>query len=56
MPDARAAIIDPDVVPWYDALVTPPPAVEDGCRSLPTRPAWGTDVNEAAVRARPPKT
>jgi L-alanine-DL-glutamate epimerase-like enolase superfamily enzyme len=23
--------------------------------NLPTRPGWGTDIDEAAVRARPPK-
>jgi L-alanine-DL-glutamate epimerase-like enolase superfamily enzyme len=47
--------IDPDVVPWYDDLVTHPPTIADGHLVLPTRPGWGTDVNEAAVRAHPPK-
>ena len=29
--------------------------LENGEFVLPTRPGWGVEVNEAAVRARPPK-
>ena len=47
--------IDPDVVPWYDDLVTHTPEIKDGHLLLPTRPGWGTEVNEAAVRAHPPR-
>ena len=32
------------------------PAIENGEFILPTGPGWGIDVNEKAVRARPPKT
>jgi L-alanine-DL-glutamate epimerase-like enolase superfamily enzyme len=55
VPNLRIMEIDPDVVPWYDELVTHPPTITDGHLVLPTRPGWGTDVNEAAVRAHPPK-
>lgn len=47
--------IDPDTVPWYDDLVTVKPVIEDGYLHLPTGPGWGTEVNEEAVRAHPPK-
>ena len=46
---------DVDAVPWRDELVDLPPVVENGEFVLPTRPGWGVEVNEAAVRARPPK-
>jgi len=55
VPNLRIMEIDPDVVPWYDDLVTHPPEIKDGHLILPTRPGWGTEVNEAAVRAHPPK-
>jgi galactonate dehydratase len=55
VPNLRIMEIDPDVVPWYDDLVTERPAIKDGHLILPTRPGWGTEVNEAAVRAHPPK-
>jgi L-alanine-DL-glutamate epimerase-like enolase superfamily enzyme len=29
--------------------------IENGELVLPTRPGWGIEVNERAVRARPPK-
>jgi L-alanine-DL-glutamate epimerase-like enolase superfamily enzyme len=47
--------IDPDTVPWYDELVTKMPVVENGHLLLPSGPGWGTDVNEEAVRAHPPR-
>jgi galactonate dehydratase len=55
VPNLRIMEIDPDVVPWYDDLVTERPEIKDGHLILPTRPGWGTEVNEAAVRAHPPK-
>jgi L-alanine-DL-glutamate epimerase-like enolase superfamily enzyme len=47
--------IDPDVVPWYDDLVTKRPRIDNGHLVLPTGPGWGTEVNEDAVRKHPPK-
>jgi L-alanine-DL-glutamate epimerase-like enolase superfamily enzyme len=47
--------IDPDMVPWQDELVTRTPRIEAGHLVLPAAPGWGTEVNEAAVRAHPPR-
>ena len=55
VPNLRIMEIDPDVVPWYDELVTHPPEIRDGHLILPTRPGWGTEINESAVGAHPPK-
>ncbi|RPH82717.1 MAG: mandelate racemase/muconate lactonizing enzyme family protein, partial [Candidatus Rokuibacteriota bacterium] len=55
VPNLRIMEIDPDVVPWYDDLVTHTPEIKDGHLILPTRPGWGSDVNEEAVRAHPPR-
>ena len=55
VPNLRIMEIDPDTVPWYDELVTHKPEIKDGHLMVPTRPGWGTDVNEEAVRAHPPR-
>lgn len=55
VPNFRIMEIDPDTVPWYDDLVTVKPVIEDGYLRLPMGPGWGTEVNEAAVRAHPPR-
>jgi galactonate dehydratase len=55
VPNLRIMEIDPDTVPWYDEFVTVKPRVEQGHLFLPTGPGWGTDVNEEAVRAHPPR-
>jgi galactonate dehydratase len=54
-PNVRIMEIDPDTVPWYDDLVTVKPVIADGHLLLPTGPGWGTEVNEDAVRAHPPR-
>ena len=54
-PNVRIMEIDPDTVPWYDDLVTVKPVIADGHLLLPTGPGWGTEVNEEAVRAHPPR-
>jgi L-alanine-DL-glutamate epimerase-like enolase superfamily enzyme len=54
-PNLRIMEIDPDTVPWYDELVTVPPVIRDGHLLLPGGPGWGAEVNEAAVRAHPPR-
>jgi L-alanine-DL-glutamate epimerase-like enolase superfamily enzyme len=56
VPNFRIMEIDPDRVPWYDDLVTVTPRIEDGSLLLPEGPGWGTEVDEAAVRAHPPRT
>jgi L-alanine-DL-glutamate epimerase-like enolase superfamily enzyme len=55
VPNFRIMEIDVDDVPWKDDLVTVAPRIEDGHLLLPTGPGWGTEVNEEAVRAHPPK-
>jgi galactonate dehydratase len=56
VPNLRIMEIDPDTVPWYDDLVTVKPVIKDGHLFVPTGPGWGTEVNEEAVRAHPPKS
>jgi L-alanine-DL-glutamate epimerase-like enolase superfamily enzyme len=55
VPNLRIMEYDPDVVPWHDELVTVTPAIRDGHLHLPPGPGWGTEVNEDAVRAHPPR-
>jgi L-alanine-DL-glutamate epimerase-like enolase superfamily enzyme len=55
VPNLRIMEIDPDTVPWYDDLVTERPHIRDGHLILSSRPGWGTEVNEEAVRAHPPR-
>ena len=55
VPNFRIMETDIDAVPWRDELVDHPPVIENGEFVLPTRPGWGVEVNEAAVRAHPPK-
>jgi galactonate dehydratase len=55
IPNFRIMEIDIDDVPWKDELVTNPPVIRDGHFLLPSAPGWGTDINEEAVRAHPPK-
>jgi L-alanine-DL-glutamate epimerase-like enolase superfamily enzyme len=56
IPNFRIMETDIDAVPWRDELVDEPPVIENGDFVLPTKPGWGVEVNEAAVRARPPKS
>ncbi len=54
-PNLRIMEIDPDMVPWQDDLVTVKPQIKDGHLQVPPEPGWGTEVNEEAVRAHPPR-
>ena len=56
VPNLRIMEFDPETVAWQDDLVTRAPRIEAGHLLLPTGPGWGTEVDEAAVRAHPPKT
>ena len=47
--------IDIDSIPWRDEFVITPPVIENGEFVVPTGPGWGIEVNEKAIRARPPK-
>jgi len=55
VPNLRIMEIDIDRLPWDAELFTHVPAIENGALVLPDRPGWGTEPNEAAVRARPPQ-
>jgi len=55
VPNLRIMEMDPDVVPWHDDIVTVKPDVKDGYLTLPTGPGWGTEIDEATVRAHPPR-
>ena len=55
IPNFRIMEIDIDDVPWKDDLVTEPPRIENGHLIVPTKPGWGADIDEAAVRKHPPK-
>jgi galactonate dehydratase len=56
VPNLRIMEIDPDMVPWQDDLVTVKPRIEHGHLLLPEGPGWGTEINEEAVRAHPPRS
>jgi L-alanine-DL-glutamate epimerase-like enolase superfamily enzyme len=55
VPNFRVMEIDIDSVAWRDEFFTAVPTIENGDLVLSNAPGWGIDVNEAAVRARPPK-
>lgn len=55
IPNFRVMEIDIEDVPWKDDLVTVPPRIENGELLIPTGAGWGAEVNEAAVRAHPPR-
>ncbi len=55
VPNFRVMEIDIDSAPWRDEFYTVVPTIENGAFILPSGPGWGIDVNEKAVRARPPK-
>lgn len=55
VPNFRTMEIDIDSIPWRDEFVTSVPVIENGELVMPTTPGWGLDINEKAVRARPPK-
>jgi galactonate dehydratase len=55
IPNFRVMEIDIDSAPWRDEFYTVVPTIENGEFILLKGPGWGIDVNEKAVRARPPK-
>jgi L-alanine-DL-glutamate epimerase-like enolase superfamily enzyme len=54
-PNLRIMEIDIDRLAWDDEVFTVLPHFENGHLVLPDTPGWGTEPNEEAVRARPPK-
>jgi galactonate dehydratase len=55
VPNLRIMETDIDRLAWDDELVSHPPVYENGHLVMSDRPGWGTEPNEAAIRARPPK-
>ncbi|MDX2203036.1 MAG: mandelate racemase/muconate lactonizing enzyme family protein [Hyphomicrobiaceae bacterium] len=55
VPNLRIMETDIDRLAWDHELFTHVPAFEDGHLIVPDRPGWGTEPNEAAIRARPPR-
>ena len=55
VPNLRIMEIDIDRIPWDEELFTHLPPIEDGHLVIPDRPGWGTEPNEEAIRAHPPK-
>ena len=55
VPNLRIMEIDIDRLEWDHELFTVLPPIEDGHLVIPDTPGWGTEPNEEAIRARPPK-
>ena len=55
VPNFRIMEHDVDEVPWKPKLLTKPFTIENGEFLLPTGPGWGTDIDEAVLRAHPAK-
>ena len=55
VPNFRIMELDIDSAPWRDEFYTALPTIDAGELVLSTAPGWGIDVNEKAVRARPPQ-
>jgi L-alanine-DL-glutamate epimerase-like enolase superfamily enzyme len=55
VPNLRIMEIDIDRLAWDHELFTHVPEIVDGYLVLPDRPGWGTEPNEEALRAHPPK-
>jgi galactonate dehydratase len=56
VPNLRIMEIDVDRVAWDHELFTHLPTIENGYLVIPDRPGWGTEPNEAALRAHAPST
>jgi L-alanine-DL-glutamate epimerase-like enolase superfamily enzyme len=55
VPNFRIMELDVDEVPWKPKLLTNPPTIADGTFRPPAGPGWGTDIDEAVLRAHPAK-
>ncbi len=53
VPNLHMLEYDVDEVPWNADFITQNLEIQHGELNVPTGPGWGTDVNEAAVRAHP---
>jgi len=55
VPNLRIMEIDIDRLLWDDEVFTVAPQFESGHLVVPDTPGWGTEPNEGAIRAHPPK-
>jgi L-alanine-DL-glutamate epimerase-like enolase superfamily enzyme len=55
LPNFKAMEFVVDEVPWMQDLFTHSLDISNGVMHVPSRPGWGMDVNEEALRAHPPK-
>jgi L-alanine-DL-glutamate epimerase-like enolase superfamily enzyme len=55
VPNFRIMELDVDEVPWKPKLLTNPYRIENGALVLPAGPGWGTEIDEAVLRAHPVK-
>ena len=55
VPNLRIMEIDIDRLAWDHELFSHLPEIVDGHLIIPDRPGWGTEPNEEALRAHPPK-
>lgn len=55
VPNLRIMEVDIDRIAWDDEIFTVVPTYEDGHLILPEGPGWGTEPNEEALAAHPPK-
>ena len=54
-PNLRIMEVDIDRLAWDHEVFTVLPQFEDGHLLVPDTPGWGTEPNEEAIRAHPPK-
>ena len=55
VPNLRIMETDIDRLEWDHELFTHVPEIVDGYLIMPDRPGWGTEPNEEALAAHPPK-
>ena len=55
IPNLEIMEIDVDEVPWLPEFFTERLKIENGELILTDKPGWGMDVDEEAVRKRPPR-
>jgi L-alanine-DL-glutamate epimerase-like enolase superfamily enzyme len=56
VPNLRIMETDIDRLAWDHELFTHVPEIADGYLIVPDRPGWGTEPNEEALAAHPPKS
>ncbi|MCI5075074.1 mandelate racemase/muconate lactonizing enzyme family protein [Oricola sp.] len=55
IPNFRIMELRADEAPWTRDFLTHPSTIENGEIVVPTRPGWGSDINEDALAAHPPR-